>query len=74
MPTARRALLGAGKFCMKYASTRKEQEIKSRKIKIKKYEKMVNPSVEKQHFIFVPHKTSMDRKTKMFRTNKIIEM
>jgi hypothetical protein len=36
MPTARRALLGAGKFCMKYASTRKEQEIKSRKIKIKK--------------------------------------
>ncbi len=36
VPTARRALLGAGKFCMKYASTRKEQEIKSRKIKIKK--------------------------------------
>ena len=38
---------------------------------------MVNPSVEndeKQHFIFVPHKTSMDRKTKMFRTKKIIEM
>jgi hypothetical protein len=36
VPTARRALLGAGKFFMKYASTRKEQEIKSRKIKITK--------------------------------------
>ncbi len=34
---------------------------------------MVNPSVEKQHFIFVPHKTSMDRKTKMFRTKKNIQ-
>jgi hypothetical protein len=30
------ALLGAGKLCIKYASTRKDkQEIKSRKIKIK---------------------------------------
>ena len=35
---------------------------------------MVNPSVEKQHFIFVPHKTSMDRKTNMFRTKNKIEM